>query len=113
MVDVDQVVVGILGESPKSEICFLTAGIEALQGAFIEHQVMFQKLSCKRRIVTVLVRGAEDLHACDALIIPGGGRIVFRFFTRASVNEDLRFKNRRPLHFWHAFQVCSSHCEPL
>ena len=77
MVDVDHVVVGILGESPKVAISNCTDKLaiefEALQGAFIEHQVMLQKVSCKKRINTVLVKEAEDLHACDALIIPGGG----------------------------------------
>lgn len=46
---------------------------KALQGAFIEHQAVLQKLSCKIRIVTILVKTTEDLRSCDALIIPGGG----------------------------------------
>jgi 5'-phosphate synthase pdxT subunit len=46
---------------------------KALQGAFAEHQAMLQKLSFKRKIVTILVRTVDDLDLCDALIIPGGG----------------------------------------
>lgn len=48
-------------------------GRAALQGAFAEHQVMFQKVNARRRVVIVLVRTPEDLGRCDALVIPGGG----------------------------------------
>ena len=34
---------------------------------------MLQKLSLKKRVVTVLIRQPEDLDKCDALIVPGGG----------------------------------------
>ena len=47
--------------------------VVALQGAFVEHQAMFQKLSVKRRMHIVQVRTPEDLKKCDALVIPGGG----------------------------------------
>jgi 5'-phosphate synthase pdxT subunit len=72
----NNITIGILG---KYDMC---AGIvytllhlenTALQGAFAEHQTALQKLSCQKKIVVVLVRTAEDLSACDALIIPGGG----------------------------------------
>lgn len=49
---------------------------KALQGAFAEHQAMIQKLSVKRKIAAILVRTTEDLHLCDALIIPGGGMCI-------------------------------------
>ncbi|KAL6304127.1 SNO glutamine amidotransferase [Sparassis latifolia] len=60
----------------------VTVGILALQGAFAEHQVMLQKLSVKRRIVIVLVRTEEDLHKCDALIIPGGESTTIALLAR-------------------------------
>lgn len=47
--------------------------LPALQGAFVEHQAILQKLSLRTRIHVVLVRTPEDLQQCDALIIPGGG----------------------------------------
>jgi len=50
----------------------LVIGILALQGAFVEHQVMFQKLSLQVKISVNLVRSTQDLQRCDALIIPGG-----------------------------------------
>lgn len=34
---------------------------------------MFQKVSIKRKLSIVLVRTAEDLEKCDALVVPGGG----------------------------------------
>lgn len=50
--------------------------VVALQGAFAEHQAMFQKLSMKRRLHIVQVRTPEDLKKCDALVIPGGGEVA-------------------------------------
>ena len=46
---------------------------KALQGAFIEHHSMLQKLSLQVEISVNLVRSVQDLLTCDALIIPGGG----------------------------------------
>lgn len=73
----EHVVVGILGASHRTFLQedqrILNVVGEALQGAFVEHQAMLQKLSCKQQIVTILVRTVEDLNSCDALIIPGGG----------------------------------------
>jgi len=48
----------------------------ALQGAFAEHQAALQKISCQGKLTVILVRTAEDLSACDALIIPGGGETI-------------------------------------
>lgn len=45
----------------------------ALQGAFIEHQVMLKKITGKRQLDVIQVRTPEELKLCDALIIPGGG----------------------------------------
>jgi len=72
-------VIGILGA-----VYFLNAGIsfflsyvpKALQGAFVEHQVMFQNLSLQVEISVNLVRSVQDLQRCDALVIPGGGKLL-------------------------------------
>lgn len=68
------VTIGILGTSSGYNVrnIFLIV-LPALQGAFAEHQVMFQKVSIKKKVVIVLVRTPEDLDKCDALVIPGGG----------------------------------------
>ncbi len=62
-------------------------GILALQGAFIEHQYMLEKLG----VETVQVRLAEHLLGLDGLIIPGGesttiGKLAVDFH----ILEDLR-----------------------
>lgn len=49
----------------------------AMQGAFAEHQAMFQKLSPKKSVTVILVRTPEELARCDALVIPGGGKPTF------------------------------------
>jgi len=73
------VLIGILGVFPLLLNPFfrLTAP-KALQGAFIEHQVMLQKLTSSLQIeISVdLVRSVQDLHTCDALVIPGGGMLL-------------------------------------
>jgi len=46
----------------------LTVGVLALQGAFSKHIAMLRSLE----VQAVEVRTAEELAACDALIIPGG-----------------------------------------
>ena len=43
-------------------------GVLALQGAFIEHEQMLQRLG----VETVEVRLPKDLEGCDGVIIPGG-----------------------------------------
>jgi len=57
-------------------------GILALQGAFVEHQVMLQRVSLKQRIHIVQVRTPEDLAKCDALIIPGGESTTIALLAR-------------------------------
>jgi 5'-phosphate synthase pdxT subunit len=62
-------------------------GILALQGAFIEHQYMLEKLG----VETIQVRLAENLLGLDGLIIPGGesttiGKLAVDFH----ILEDLR-----------------------
>lgn len=44
-------------------------GVLALQGAFVEHQKMFEKLGCE----TFTIRNKNDLNrAMDGLVLPGG-----------------------------------------
>lgn len=77
----------------------VTIGILALQGAFAEHQVALQKLSCQKKIAVVLVRTAGDLSACDALIIPGGESTTIALLAKlAGLLEPLRaFLQNKPV----------------
>jgi len=66
--------IGILGQYFSGALLISSySKITALQGAFAEHQAALQKISCQKKLAILLVRTAEDLSACDALIIPGGG----------------------------------------
>lgn len=53
---------------PASEFSSLTIGVLALQGAFIEHVTMLERLGATAREV----RLPSDLEGLDGLIIPGG-----------------------------------------
>ncbi|GJE99756.1 SNO glutamine amidotransferase [Phanerochaete sordida] len=82
--------------SPRPDV---TIGILALQGAFAEHQVMFQKVNARRRVVIVLVRTPEDLGRCDALVIPGGESTTIALLARlAGLLEPLaQFLKSKPV----------------
>jgi 5'-phosphate synthase pdxT subunit len=43
-------------------------GILALQGAFIEHKNILDKLNIK----SIFIKKSEQIHLCDGIIIPGG-----------------------------------------
>jgi len=45
-------------------------GILALQGAFEEHEKIFNKIS--PTIKTILIKKKEDVEVCDGIILPGG-----------------------------------------
>ncbi|KAJ8584233.1 glutamine amidotransferase subunit pdxT [Rhizopogon salebrosus TDB-379] len=77
----------------------INIGILALQGAFAEHQAALQKLSCQKTLAIVLVRTAEDLSACDALIIPGGESTTIALLAKLSgLLEPLRtFLQTKPV----------------
>lgn len=47
-------------------------GVLAVQGAFIEHEKMLQKLGCQ----TVELRAKEDISGLDGLVLPGGESTV-------------------------------------
>jgi 5'-phosphate synthase pdxT subunit len=57
----------------SSKCCFNLDRSLALQGAFLEHQAMLQRLELKLRVTVIQVRTTEELSKCDALVIPGGG----------------------------------------
>lgn len=47
-------------------------GVLAVQGAFIEHEMMLRKFNCE----TVELRGVKDISNLDGLILPGGKSTV-------------------------------------
>ncbi|KAJ3569531.1 hypothetical protein NP233_g4995 [Leucocoprinus birnbaumii] len=66
-------------------------GILALQGAFVEHQTALQKLPIQKKIDVILVRTAEELAKCEALVIPGGESTTIALLARLSgLLEPLR-----------------------
>ena len=69
------ITIGILGmHRSTTDMCvWVIHRHTALQGAFAEHQHVLERLSLPIKISVVLVRTADDLAPCDALIIPGGG----------------------------------------
>jgi len=77
----------------------INIGILALQGAFAEHQAALQKLSCQKKLAIILVRTAEDLSTCDALIIPGGESTTIALLAKLSgLLEPLRtFLQQKPV----------------
>jgi len=74
-------------------------GILALQGAFVEHEAVLERLTFKIRLEIILVRTPEDLGRCDALIIPGGESTTIALLARLSgVLEPLReFVKQKPV----------------
>src|SRR5690242_213691 len=61
---------GLPRRSPRSEADGdgPLVGVLALQGAFVEHQAMLERIGARARAV----RLPADLEAVDALVIPGG-----------------------------------------
>ena len=57
----------------KIDDALTTIGVLALQGDFIEHELMLLRLGVSTR----QVRSAEDLRGLDGLIIPGGESTTF------------------------------------
>jgi len=62
----------------------VTIGILALQGAFLEHQQILQRLSVKTHLRILQVRTPEELAVCDALVIPGGESTTIALLARSS-----------------------------
>lgn len=72
--------------------------LAALQGAFIEHYNLLQQLSHSIQLRPILVRTAQDLASCDALIIPGGESTTIALVAqRGGLLEPLRdFVRNKP-----------------
>jgi len=77
----------------------IVIGILALQGAFLEHQVMFQKLSLQAEISVNLVRSVQDLQTCDALVVPGGESTTIALLAKLSglLNPLREFLKTKPV----------------
>ena len=76
---------------------YIVIGVLALQGAFDEHFKLLKKASSEvdigeeKKWEFVEVRTAQDLHRCDALIIPGGeSTTVSLVAARSNLLEPLR-----------------------
>ncbi|PPJ52256.1 hypothetical protein CBER1_10586 [Cercospora berteroae] len=75
----------------------LTVGVLALQGAFIEHIALLRQaapaLTAQHRVhfTFIEVRTPEQLHRCDALILPGGESTAISLIAeRCGLLEPLR-----------------------
>ncbi|TFL00204.1 SNO glutamine amidotransferase [Pterulicium gracile] len=77
----------------------VTVGVLAMQGAFAEHQKVLSKLSCKIKVIPILVRTNEDLQKCHALIIPGGESTTIALLARlAGILDPLKeFAKTHPI----------------
>lgn len=63
----------VAGRDPEGKQKPLLIGILALQGAFEEHLVHFQKVQNPQKpVATRLVKTLEDLKGLDGLVLPGG-----------------------------------------
>lgn len=73
----------------------LRVGVLALQGAFAKHIAMLRALE----VQPIEVRTAEDLPACDGLIIPGGeSTTMFRHIQYKDLSDPLfSFSKKKPI----------------
>jgi 5'-phosphate synthase pdxT subunit len=55
-------------------------GILALQGAFEEHEKIFNKIDPK--IKTILIKKQEDVEICDGVVLPGGESTSMSFLEK-------------------------------
>jgi len=80
----------------------LVIGVLALQGAFVEHQIILSRLTCTPSGTTIIprqIRTSADLATCAALIIPGGESTTIALLARlAGLLEPLReFVRKKPV----------------
>ncbi len=75
---------------PRAE---LKIGLLALQGGFVKHEQMLQKLG----VSTLQVRNAEQLEACDGLILPGGESTTILQQLEKMEEAFLNFAREKPL----------------
>ena len=88
----------------------MTVGVLCIQGAFIEHITMLQKISgaiSKRDSFTVKVvdvRRSDQLPGLDGLIIPGGESTTLSIFLKKNNFEEAlkswAFDEKRPGVVW-------------
>ena len=72
-------------------------GVLALQGAFIEHEQMLQRLG----VETVEVRLPKDLAGCDGVIVPGGeSTTIGKLAVQYNLIEPLREMARSGKPLW-------------
>lgn len=65
----------------------MTIGVLALQGAFIEHEKVLQKLG----VATKEIRQKKDLEGLDGLIIPGGeSTVIGKLMEKLDLKEPLQ-----------------------
>jgi 5'-phosphate synthase pdxT subunit len=71
-------------------------GILSLQGAFIEHKNIFQKIDPKIEII--LIKKKEDIFFCDGIILPGGESTSMSFLEKDLFNEIRKhIDNKKPI----------------
>ncbi|KAK2612785.1 Senecionine N-oxygenase [Conoideocrella luteorostrata] len=83
---------------------FVTIGVLALQGGFIEHVNLVRKAAdqINLNVKAIEVRTADELSQCDGLIIPGGESTTISFVAAQSgLLEPLRdFVKSQKKHVW-------------
>jgi 5'-phosphate synthase pdxT subunit len=69
-------------------------GILALQGAFIEHKYILDKLNVKN----IFIKKAEQIQMCDGIIIPGGESTAMSIID-SNIFEKIKIhvENNRPI----------------
>lgn len=73
----------------------LKVGVLALQGAFDAHRRALDQVG----VYAVLVRTAEEMNACDALVLPGGeSTTMLKLLNEENLKEPLAdFARRKPV----------------
>ena len=61
----------------------MIVGVLALQGAFIEHKKILDKMN----IQNILIKKREQVHLCDKIIIPGGESTVMNYLNNGIFEE--------------------------
>ncbi|PFH45325.1 hypothetical protein AMATHDRAFT_71833 [Amanita thiersii Skay4041] len=87
-------------------------GVLALQGAFIEHQLILQQIKFDRNVSVIQVRTKVQLEECEALIIPGGESTTMGLLAkRTGLLEPLRqFVKQKPVWGTCAGAILLSEC---
>lgn len=71
-------------------------GILALQGAFIEHKNIFNKINSKIEII--LIRKKEEIELCDGIVLPGGESTSMSFLEKDIFKQIRKYiDNKKPI----------------